>query len=259
VPYHLSSAICLLLTILLQGVAAGQQTKSPGIDEKIGQTVPLDLVFFDENGDKVTLRQLTDKPTIISLVYYSCSSRCPLLLGNLAQALSSMGMDPVSYRVLTVSFDDRDTAAIASEKKRNYIKAVGRSFPDSSWRFLTGDKENINKLTDSLGFSFRREPGGFSHPRALIFLSPGGVVARYLYGMSFLPFDVEMSLQESSLEKSFFNPRKLALFCYSYDPEENRYVFNLTRSLTVLFFLLLSSSLAIYLVARKREGKDEPC
>ena len=81
---YLRYAISLFLAILLPGAAAGQYTRSFRIDEKIGQTVPLDLVFLDEKGEKVSLRQLTDKPVIISLVYFSCSSTCPLLLGNLA-------------------------------------------------------------------------------------------------------------------------------------------------------------------------------
>jgi len=259
VTAYLSSALSLVLTILLSGAAAGQYTQSFGIDEKIGQTVPPDLVFFDEAGEKVSLRQFTDKPAIISLVYYSCGSRCPLLLGNLAQALSSLNLNPAAYRIITVSFDDRDTPALASEMKRNYIKAIGKPFPGSSWRFLTGDSENIKRFTDALGFSFRKEPGGFSHPRALIFLFPGGVVGRYLYGMSFLPFDVQMSLHESSGKRSFFSADRLALFCYSYDPEENRYVFHLARSLAVFFFLLGVTSIALYWVARRKEGIDEDC
>jgi len=255
VAYYLNSAISLLLAILLPGAAAGQYTQSFGIDEKVGQKVPLDLVFFDEKGEKVSLQQLTDRPAIISLVYYSCSSRCPLLLGNLAQALSSLSMDPAAYRVITVSFDEKDTPAVALEKKRNYIKTIGKPFPEDSWKFLTGNNENIERLTKALGFSFNREPGGFSHPRVLIFLSPGGVVARYLYGMSFLPFDVQMSLRESAGGKSFFSTDRLALFCYSYAPEENTYVFNIARALAAVFFLLITSSIVLYWVARRKEGK----
>ena len=252
---YLRSAIILLLAVLLSGADAVQFTGSSGIDEKIGQEVPLNLVFFDEKGDKVALRRLTEKPAIISLVYFSCGSRCPLLLGNLAQAFSLLQMDPEAYRAITISFDDRDTPALASEKKRNYIKAIGKPFPASSWRFLTGDKENIERLTAALGYSFSKEPGGFSHPRALIFLSPGGVVTRYLYGMSFLPFDIQMSLRDSVGKKSFFSADRLALFCYSYDPEENRYVFNLARSLAAVFSLLVASSFAVYWIARRKEAK----
>ncbi len=169
----------------------------------IGKTVPRDLILFDEKGGKVSLRQLTDKPAIISLVYFSCNSRCPLLLGNLAETLGKVDINPDDYRVITISFDDRDTPALASEKRRNYLKATGRPFPETTWRFLTGDKQNIADFTRAVGFTFKQEKNGFSHPRALIFLSPGGTVSRYLYGMLFTPFDITMALKEASAGSAF--------------------------------------------------------
>ena len=63
--------------VLLSGTAAGQHTLKSGINEMVGQTVPRDLIFFDEKGEKVSLRQLTDKPAIISLVYFSCGQQMP--------------------------------------------------------------------------------------------------------------------------------------------------------------------------------------
>jgi protein SCO1/2 len=252
---YLSSALSLVLAILLPGAAAGQYTQSFGIDEKIGQKVPQDLVFYDEEGEKVSLRQLTDKPVILSLVYFSCSSTCPLLLGNLAAALGETYIDPEDYRVVTLSFDDRDTPALASGKKRNYLKAAGRSFPGASWRFLTGDKENIERLTGALGFSFRKEPGGFSHPRALIFLSPGGTVVRYLYGAAYSPFNIKMALSEASAKSNYFSAQRLSVFCFSYDADENTYVFNLARIFTAVLLVLITSSVALVLLSRRRGGE----
>jgi protein SCO1/2 len=221
--------------VLLSGTAAGQQTLKNGIDEMVGQTVPRDLIFFDEKGGKVSLRQLTDKPALISFVYFSCSSRCPLLLGNLAETLGKTDIKPDDYRVI------------------NYLKATGRPFPGTTWRFLTGDKKNIAELTRAVGFTFREEKNGFLHPRALVFLSPGGTVSRYLYGMSFSPFDIRMALKEASAGSSFFNADRLSLFCFSYDPEENKYVFNLARSLAAVLFLAMISSLAVFLMVRRNE------
>ena len=241
--------------VLLSGTAAGQHTLKNGIDEMVGHTVPRDLSFFDETGERVSLRQLTDKPTLISLVYLSCSSRCPLLLGNLAETLGKADINPDDYRVITISFDDRDTPAIASENKRNYLKATGRPFPEKTWSFLTGDKKNIAELTSAVGFTFREEKNGFSHPRAVIFLSPGGTVSRYLYGMSFSPFDVRMALKESSAGSSFLNANRLSLFCYCYDPEENKYVFNLARSLAAVLFIVMISSFAGFVMARRKDAK----
>ena len=241
--------------ILLCGTAAGQHTLKSGIDEMVGHTVPLDLSFLDEKGEKMSLRQLTDKPAVISFVYFSCGSRCPLLLGNLAETLGKADINPDDCRVITISFDDRDTPAIASENKRNYLKATGRPFPETTWRFLTGDKKNIAELTRAVGFTFKEEKKGFSHPRALIFLSPGGTVSRYLYGMSFSPFDIRMALKEASAGNSFLSADRLSLFCYCYDPEENKYIFNLDRSLAAVLFMVMSSSLAIFLIARRKDRK----
>ena len=84
--------------VLLSGTAAGQQTLKNVINEMVGHKVPLDLSFFDEKGKKVSLRQLTDKPAIISFVYFSCGSRCPLLLGNLAETLGKADINPDDYR-----------------------------------------------------------------------------------------------------------------------------------------------------------------
>ena len=156
---------------------------------------------------------------------------------------------------ITISFDDRDTPAIASENKRNYLKATGRPFPETTWRFLTGDKKNIAELTRAVGFTFKEEKNGFSHPRALIFLSPGGTVSRYLYGMSFSPFDIRMALKEASAGSSLFNAERLSLFCYQYDDGENKYVFSLARSLAAVLFMVMISSFAVFLMARKKKGK----
>lgn len=241
--------------VLLSGTAAGQQTLKNGIDEMAGQTVPLDLSFADEKGEKVSLRQLTDRPVLISFVYFSCKSRCPLLLGNLAEALGKTDINPDDYRVITISFDDRDTPEVASENKRNYLKAAGRALPETTWRFLTGDKQNIAALTRAVGFTFKEEKNGFSHPRSLIFLSPGGTVSRYLYGMTFSPFDIRMALKEASAAGSFFNTGRLSLFCYFYDPEENRYVYNFPRSLAAVLFLVIVSSFTAFLMLRRKGGK----
>ena len=57
-----------------------------GIDERLGQFVPLDLTFNDEDGNPVTLKQLIHTPTILAPVYLHCPNVCSLLLQNLAES-----------------------------------------------------------------------------------------------------------------------------------------------------------------------------
>jgi protein SCO1/2 len=250
----------ILLTVfalLFIPVSCSHCSGSPrrhGVEEKLGSQVPGGLVFHDETGNPVTLERLIDRPTVLTLVYFSCGRVCPLLLGGLAETLGRLGLDPLKdYRVLTVSFDVKDTPQEALGKKKNYLPATGESFPGASWRFLTGSEDNIKKLTESVGFAFRKEKGGFSHPSVLVFLSPERRIVRYLYGRNFRPFDVRMALAEAGQKGPAFTAGNLLLFSYRYDDHENGYKFNLLKTLgTLLLFVLVS--LGFFAMAARRRG-----
>lgn len=227
-----------------------------GIDEKLGQTVPLDLFFHDEEGKVVKLNELIKRPTIIALVFFSCRASCPMLLGGVASVLGNLQLKPgVDYSTLTISFDHTDTPEIASQAKVNYMEAIGKPYPKEAWSFLTGDGENIKRFTESLGFLFKKERGAFSHPVAIMILSPKGKIVRYLYGTSFLPFDLAMSITEASEEREGISVKKILLYCFSYNPQEKRYVFNVLKivgTATLIFVI----ALFVYLtVSSKRARK----
>lgn len=226
------------------------------IDEKLAEQVPLDLRFHDEYGKDVTLRELIDKPTILSLVYHRCTNICPRIQNGVAGVLGRMNMIPgKDYEVITLSFDENDKPPLALEKKKNYIKAIGKPFPEEAWRFLTGDPESIRALTDAVGFRFRRQGNDFEHPAALIVLSPHGKIIRYLYGLSYLPLDMTMALTEAQEGRAGPTIRRVLLFCYSYDPQGRGYVFNILKvtGSVVLFF---SAVLVVFLLAKGKKEKQ---
>jgi protein SCO1/2 len=228
-----------------------------GIVEKLGQHVPLNLSFHREDGKLVSLNEFIDKPTIVALVFLSCRASCHLLLGGLASAISKLQLKAgEDYSTLTISFDPEDTPSMASEAKVNYIEAIGKPYPEETWRFLTGDKETIKRFTDSVGFRFRKERGGFTHTVALIVLSPTGKIIRYLYGTSFLPFDLSMAITEASEERAGMSVKRVLLYCFSYDPQEKRYVFNVLRvvgTATLIFVV----ALFIYLTVSSRSARKK--
>lgn len=238
---------------------SGSANPNVGIDEKTGDFIPMNLQFKDEKGKIVFLKDLVNKPTIISLIFLRCRMACPMLLGGLATALGTVQLKPgEDYHSLTISFDPDDTPKIAAEAKVNYIAAVGKPYPESAWSFLTGDQKSIKEITDSVGFRFEKSEMGFSHPVGLIILSPKGKITRYLYGTSFNPFDLTMALAEASEEREGISVKKVLLYCFSYDPEEKKYVLNILRVMgtaTIIFVV----ALFIFLVitsrrSRKREG-----
>jgi len=236
------------------------ESQEIGIEEKLGQTIPLDLFFYDEEGKMVKLNELITRPTIVALIFFSCRATCPMLLGGVANVLGKLQLKPgVDYSTLTISFDHTDTPEIASQAKVNYIEAIGKPYPKKAWRFLTGNKENIKRFTDSLGFRFKKERGAFSHIVALIILSPKGKIVRYLYGTSFLAFDLAMSITEASEEREGISVKKVLLYCFSYNPEEKRYVFNVLKvvgTATLIFVVALFVYLTISSKRARKRSAD---
>ena len=236
--------------------SGGEFPTDIGIDEKLGLTVPLDLPFHDDTGREVTLIQVITKPTVVALVFFSCRSTCPMLLGGLSNTLGKLGLDPKKdFTPIAISFDPRDTPQIAAEAKVNYVEAIGKPFPEEAWPFLTGSKESIKDFTDAVGFKFREDRGAFTHPVALIVLSPKGKITRYLYGMSFLPFDLAMALREASEEREGLRMNRVLLYCFSYDPEANKYVFNVLRVVGIVT-LIFVVSLFVFLVISTKRSKN---
>jgi protein SCO1/2 len=252
--------ILLLATLFFQNTAQAhvEQPKdlsNIGIDEKLGQLIPLDLTFHDENGNAIRLKQLIHSPTILAPVYYSCPNVCSFLLFNLAGVIDKIPSEPgKEYQVLTFSFDETEKPDLALEKKKMYLKMIKKPFPEDTWRFLTGDKESIHKLTDAIGFHFKRQGQDFLHPVTLVILSPDGKITRYIYGTDFLPFDLKMAFLEASEGRVGPTLSKVLRFCFSYDPKGRKYVFN-TLKITGIVTLLFALSLILFLVFK---GKRQP-
>jgi protein SCO1/2 len=251
----------LLILVLSSGGSVFAHTEHPsdqkgiGIDEKLGQFIPSDLTFRDENGIPVSLGQLIDKPTILAPVFYSCPDVCSFLLSNLSKTLSRLASEPgKEFFVLAISFDETEEPPLALEKKRLYLKMIEKPFPEEAWRFLTGDRDNIGKLMDAVGFQFKREGKNFLHPIALIILAPDGKITRYLYGTEILPFDLKMALLEASEGRTGPTISKVLRFCFSYDPKGRKYVFN-TLKITGVVTLTFAFSFILFLVWRGRRSK----
>ncbi len=223
--------------------------------EQLGQKIPLNLDFVDSTGASVNLSQLVDRPTLIVPVFYNCRNVCNMMLGGLSAVLPEVKLKPgESYNVITISFAPEETTAMAAHSKQTFLTAMQAPYPKEAWRFLTGTQENILKLTDSAGYYFKKEKNDFLHPIAAFVVTKDGTIVRYLIGQRFSPIDLSMALLEAN-EGRIGKPISKALqFCFSYDPEGRRYVFNLMRvSATVILLTLGSFLLFLILGGRKKK------
>jgi protein SCO1 len=222
--------------------------KTVGIDQRLNQQVPLDAVFKDEQGREVRLGQyFNGKPVILALVYYSCPMLCNQILngmlGSFRQVSFSAGEQ---FEVVTVSFDPKETPALAAQKKATYIKAYNRPTGDAGWHFLTGDEANIKRLTEAVGFRYHwDEPTKqFAHASGIMIVTPEGKLARYFYGVEYPSRDLRLSLVEASQNKIGTPVDTLMLYCYHYDPATGKYgavVMNILRVAGVITLILMGA------------------
>lgn len=235
-----------------------QPKKDVGIDEKLGEFIPMNLSFIDEYGKPVTLQELFKKPTLLTLVYYRCPGICSPLLNSLAAALDRLDMEAgKDFNVVTISFDPRETYLTAAEKKNNYLETMNKHIPVDSWRFLTGDSTNITKITDAVGFRYMKQGQDFIHGTTVMAISPSGKIARYLYGTDFNPVDMKMALIEASEGRTGPSIATLMKLCYSYDPEGKKYVLNITRIAGGGVVLMLGIFFTVLLIKKKKHNPEK--
>jgi protein SCO1/2 len=225
-----------------------------GIYEKLDEYLPSDLIFVNENFDTVNLLHVIDKPTVIVPVYYQCPGLCSPLLEGVAEVIGEAGIEiGKDYQVFTVSFNPEEKTRLAREKKESYARLV-KSNADikNGWIFYTGDSTNVSRLLNSIGYKIKKEGKEFIHPGAIVVISPQGKITRYLHGTYFLPFDLKMAVVEASQGKSGPTINKVLKYCFSYDPEGKKYVFNVTRvSGSIIIFFAVMFLLTLLAKSRK--------
>ena len=166
------------------------------------------------------------------------------------------------FDVLTVSFDARDTPALAAAKKSDAVKQYSRPGAGEGWHFLTGDETTVQRLTEAVGFryNYERDKDRFGHATGIMLLTPVGKVARYFYGIEFSPRDLRMGLIEASVNKIGSPIDQLLLFCYHYDPATGKYsllITNMIRLAAVTTVLALAAFILLML-RRDRNRKLYP-
>lgn len=229
-----------------------------GVEEHLDSIIPPGLTFMNEQNQPVKLGDLFTKPTILTLVYFDCPGLCSPLLDGVSEVVEKMGMElGKDYQIVTISFNYKDTPEKAIQKKNTFLKKDSKNH-SNAWFYLTGDSASINAVVNAVGFKAKKQGNDWIHPGVITILSPKGKITRYLYGVTFLPFDVKMAIIEAGKEQSRPTINRVLQFCFSYDPEGRRYTLAVTKiSATIIIFLALVLFLTLLIRSnRKKRNKD---
>ena len=252
--------LLMALQVHAQSYTEGLQQRI-GIDQKLGDQLPLDLRFVDSEGNTVHLRDyFGEKPIILSLVYFDCPMLCTQVINSLLRAMNVLSFGAgTEFDVLTISIDPGETPELAKAKKIEYLKNYRGREGSTGWHFLTGDQQQIEQLAAAVGFRYEYdEPTDqYIHASGIMVLTPDGKLARYFYGIDYPPRDLRWGLVEAA-DGAIGNPvDQLLLLCYSYDPMTGKYGLYIRHSLRIggLATVLALGSFIFVMLRRERRGE----
>jgi len=244
-------------------IAPSTVLKQVGVDQKLGEQLPLDLTFTDHTGKSVRLGDyFGKKPVLIAPVYYECPMLCTMTLDGLVRTLKPLqptaGKD---FEVIVFSFDPRETPALAAKKRTVYLEKYGREDAAPGWHYLTGDEASIKALAQAIGFRYMWDEATkqFAHASAIMLATPQGQLSKYFYGLDYSSRDLRLGLTEASENKIGGIAETLLLLCYHYDPASGKYslaVLNIVRAGGILTVLGLTT-FAVVMIRRERRDASQ--
>ena len=251
----------LPLLVTAQPPTPSQTLDRVGVEQRIGERVPLDLRFTDRHGDSVTLGNLIDgKPALLQLAWYDCPNLCDLSLRRLGSRLSEVKFQPgEDFRVITVSIDPRE-GADAADRALTTLRDSHQGDSDADdWRVLTGDARAIDTLARRIGYRYQYDADSeqFAHPAALAVLDGDGRLSSYLLGLTFSGRDVELALTRAGEGRLGSITDRIALRCFHFDPEKGTYTLDILRLLNLACLITaLVLALVVGRLLRRRRGND---
>lgn len=219
--------LILGLSIALTGRAQPPTAPPPEFEQRIGQALPLDTVFIDENGTARPLRTyFGGTPVVLYFNYFRCPQLCSVVAGGtldvLRQLDATVGRD---FSVVSISIDPTDTAAQAGIQQQQAVGRYGRTGAAAGWHTLTGNPAAIRAVAAAAGFHYMYDPLSrlFGHPSGVIVVTPKGIVSRYFLGVDFPAPAMAAALERAAANKTGEPVYNLLFVCFQGDGPAGRY------------------------------------
>lgn len=235
-----------------------------GVEEKLGDNIPLELTFATSEGDSISIADLMKegKPVLLNPLYYECPTLCGLVLDAVLNVVHELSWSPGNeYTIISYSIDPNEKAELAAKNKAEVMSDLERTGAENGWHFLTGNEKEIKALSEAVGFNYKYDEntGEYIHLASIMLISPEGTITRYLYGLNMQEFDLRNALYEAANGQIGSTLERAVLYCFEYDPSSQSYVpvaINIMKLGGLATMLILGIFLTI--LWRRNSGSSQP-
>lgn len=136
----------------------------------------LDVTMTDQNGKPRTWDDFRGEPVIVSMIYSTCTTACPLIVNEIKQILKQAGTE--SLPVLLVSMDpERDNPAALLEMKKSHTLG-------DNWTLVQPGSDDVAEVAAALGVRYRQLPTkDFNHSQVISLLDTSGTIKARAEGL----------------------------------------------------------------------------
>lgn len=151
-----------------------------------------EFTLTQQDGKRLTLKELRGKVLAITFIFASCTDTCPLLTAKMAGLQQSLGADfgsKIYFISITVD-PERDT----TEVLKRYAEAYKANL--AGWAFLTGTPAEIRDVAKRYGIYYKKTPrGDVDHTFLTSLVDHNGTLRVQYMGVRFDPDEMLRDLR----------------------------------------------------------------
>lgn len=145
--------------------------------EKTQATKTTDSIFYldskwqDQDGKTIQLKDLKGKNLAIVMIFTSCKTSCPLLVGDMKKVYNKLDKDKIkNTNLVLISIDPTNDTPEVLKKF-----AQDRNIYGDPWTFLVSDDESIREFANVLAVKYKQiSPIEFSHSNLITVFNRNG-------------------------------------------------------------------------------------
>lgn len=188
-----------VITQVIPSAASAKPTDGP-TEPEIGASVP-DAALVNQDGKQIRLQQYRGRALVLTFIYTRCPlpDYCTLMSNNFAALKRELDRSAElgdRARLLSITLDPAyDTPKVL----RSYGAAHTENYEGEKferWEFVTGKPEEIQRVANFFGLSYRLEGEQINHSLRTAVIAPDGKLYKLYRGNEWKPSEVLKDLRE---------------------------------------------------------------
>lgn len=169
----------LLLTLSLFSCSGSKDSQTSSSNSESESVYLLDSSWKNAEGKTTKLEDLKGKNTVVTMIFTSCQTACPLLLADMKRI--EKGLDESHKKDTQMVLISIDPTNDTPEVLKKYENTNG--LDGEKWTLLVSDEENIRNFANVLAVKYKKiSPIEFSHSNIITVLDKDGVIVEQVEG-----------------------------------------------------------------------------